>query len=101
MSEGDREVLNANRALFWDVALENIDLEKNANYVIERFLEYGTLEGVRWLRKRYGDDRLREFILKKRFRIRSPRTLNYWRIILDIPEAEWNMPFSRIPNTRS
>lgn len=97
-TEADRQVLLDNRFLFWDVNVEDIDTEKHANYIIERFLEYGTLEGVRWLRTFYGDEKIRQFLLTKRFRICSKKTLNYWRLIFNISSDEWNKPYLRIPN---
>ncbi len=99
ISEADKQMLRNNRTLFWDVNVENINLERHANYVIERFLESGTLEGVRWLRKYYGDGRLRQFLPTKRFRIRSKKTLSCWRLILNISFEEWNKPYSRIPSS--
>jgi len=101
ITESDKNILLNNRSLFWDVNVETIDIEKHANYIIERFLEYGTLDGVRWLRKFYGDERIRQFLLTKRFRIRSKKTLNYWRLILNISSEEWNKPYSRIPSKSS
>ena len=98
IKETDRQILHSYRSLFWDVNVENIDIEKHANYVIERFLEYGTLEGVRWLRKFYGDEKIKQFVLTKRFRIRSKKTLNFWRLMLNISPEEWNKPYSRIPS---
>jgi hypothetical protein len=89
------------RSLFWEVDVNNINLEAHANYVIERFLEYGTWEGIRWLRTIYADDQLICFIKEKSFRLRSPKTLNFWRLMLNIPENEWTNPLSRLPSERS
>lgn len=101
ITRSDKKMILNNRSLFWDVDPETIDLERNANFVIERFLEYGTLEGIRWLRAKYGDVRIRDFVFTKRFRIRSKKTLNYWRIIFNISLEEWNKPYSRIPSASS
>ncbi len=86
------------RSLFWDVELENINLEQHADYVLERVLDFGTLDAVRWLRSIYSDERIAEFIKHKSFRLRSLKTVNFWRIILDISPAEWNNPSSRVPS---
>ena len=76
-------------SLFWEVDVDGIDLGKHANYVIERFLEFGTLGGIRWLRSVYSDEDLRQFVREKSYRFRSPKTLNFWRLILNIPQNEW------------
>lgn len=50
------------RSLFWDVDPETIDLEKNARYVIERVLDFGNDEEVRWMYLLYPHSRIREVI---------------------------------------
>lgn len=93
-NEPYKEILRNNRVLFWDVNVENIDREKHAGHIIERFLEYGTLEGVQWLRKFYGDERIKEYILKRGFRVLSNKTLNFWKLILNLEGEECLKPFS-------
>src|SRR3989344_4639191 len=50
------------QSLFWDVRPENIDLNKNSSYVIERVLEHGNDREVHWLSHAYSAD----FITTKR-----------------------------------
>jgi len=50
------------RTLFWDVNPETIDLEKNARYVIERVLDFGTDAEARWVYQRYPHPLIREVI---------------------------------------
>ncbi|MEW5799308.1 MAG: hypothetical protein AB1728_09900 [Bacteroidota bacterium] len=94
VTESDREKIREHRSLFWDVDPEKIDLERNANYVIERFLEYGTLEGVRWLRKLYGDERIKHYILQRGYKTLSNKTLNFWKLLLNLEREECLQPSS-------
>ncbi len=70
--------------VFWEVNPEKIDTDKNPEYVIERILEYGTLEGVKWLRKTLGDDKIKEYVTGSGRRRLSTITINFWQIILKI-----------------
>ena len=40
------------RSLFWETTLARINLERDANYVIARVLEFGLERDVRWLLRR-------------------------------------------------
>lgn len=66
--------------LFWDTDPKKINLQKNAKYVIERVMEYGKDEEVRWIWSLYSKDLLREVAYKSRSL--SPETKNLWQAIL-------------------
>ena len=74
------------RWLFWDTDLEKVDCDAHAAYVIERVTGYGDLKDWRWLLNRYGADKIRAVIGASR-RI-SPKSVNLWRLLLDIPKEE-------------
>ncbi|HIE53138.1 MAG TPA: hypothetical protein EYP85_15410 [Armatimonadetes bacterium] len=71
---------------FWDVKAETLDADRYAQFVMERLLEYGDEEALRWLYKRFGRQRIREVVCHSR-RL-SRRTANFWRLLLDIPREE-------------
>ncbi|MBI2096410.1 MAG: hypothetical protein HYT43_02140 [Candidatus Taylorbacteria bacterium] len=68
------------QSLFWDVDPKNVDLEKNAEYVIERVLDFGHDEEVRWLRNFYDNALLKKVVLKSRSL--RPETKNLWTLLL-------------------
>lgn len=74
------------RRLFWDTALDKIDCDKHAAYVVERVSDYGDIEDWRWLLDYYGGARVREIVTASR-RI-SKKSANLWRLLLDIPRRE-------------
>jgi hypothetical protein len=61
-----------------------LDLQRHANLVIQRALEHGTWDEVRWLLSTYGAPRIRAFLREHGERLLSPVTFNYWRKLLRI-----------------
>ncbi len=69
---------------FWDVDFHSIELEQHKNFIIRRILQAGDLESLRWLRTKFGDDILRDWIVSHNARGLSPRQIRYWALILEI-----------------
>ena len=67
-------------SLFWDTNPKWIDLEKNAQYVIERVLDFGRDDEVRWLWNHY-DKALMKKIVEKSRSLR-PETKALWTLLL-------------------
>ncbi len=56
-----------NKRIFWDVVFENIDYDAKANFVIERVFERGDVDDIRTCIRYYGDEKVREALLKAKF----------------------------------
>jgi hypothetical protein len=69
---------------FQEYDLETLELQGDANLIIQRTLEFGTWEVVRWLFDVYGVSRIRLFLRQYGFRWLRPPTFNYWRKLLQI-----------------
>ena len=67
---------------FWNVDLKQLDTERNQRFVIERILEKGDDEAVRWLRAQYPEGALRGVVSESR-RL-SPKSRNYWGLTLHL-----------------
>jgi len=74
--------------LFWDHALGSIDTETYASFVLERVLEYGSLEAARWALATYGPPRLEEFLRRRGVRVLSRKTLSLWTVLLGLEGEE-------------
>lgn len=61
-----------------------LDLEEDADLIIQRALEFGTWDEVRWLFETYGRPRIRAFLRGRGERLLSPVTFNYWRKLLGV-----------------
>lgn len=67
-------------SLFWDTKVENIDLDKHAQYVIERVAEFGRDREARWVLEHYDTQTVRRAIEKSRSL--RPRTRSLWTLLL-------------------
>lgn len=56
-----------NKRIFWDVVFEDMDYDAKANFVIERVFERGDVPDIRNCRRYYGDDKVRETLLRAKF----------------------------------
>ena len=68
------------QALFWDTNPKHINIKKHAQYIIERVLDFGRDEEVRWLWKTYGKAPLKKVV--KNSRSLRPRTKTLWTLLL-------------------
>jgi hypothetical protein len=62
----------------------SLDLQNDADLIIQRTLEFGEWEEVRWLLKQYGQKRLRAFLVENGERWLRPPTFNYWRKLFGV-----------------
>jgi len=74
------------RPFFQEYVLEEIDPDDHPFTVIERTLEWGNREEVRWLFAHYGRARLAEWVQQVGWRCLSRRMLHLWRPYFDLPE---------------
>jgi len=51
---------NLSKHLLWDVDINDLDVDKNARYIIQRVLEYGELEDWKLIKQYYGLDKIVE-----------------------------------------
>ncbi|MDH7487346.1 MAG: hypothetical protein QHJ81_13870 [Anaerolineae bacterium] len=63
---------------------QKLELQRDANLIIQRTLEYGTWDEIRWLFRVYGGDRIRTFVSEYGERMLSRVTFNYWRKLMGV-----------------
>ena len=68
------------RSLFWDINPATLDAKRHAVYIIERILDYGTDEEVRWMYRNYSRELIRDVV--NRSRVLRPETLQLWKQLL-------------------
>lgn len=69
---------------FQEYDLVDLKLRQDANLIIQRTLEYGTWDEVRWLFQVYPRQRIQRFLREHGERLLRPVTFNYWRKLLRI-----------------
>jgi hypothetical protein len=70
--------------LFWDT--EEIDLIKNADFIIARVLDFGDQKDLKKLRDLYQDDKLVEVIRSKRDL--HPMTRRFWSVYFNLSRQD-------------
>ena len=94
MSTSHPPIPGSLKPLFQEYSLEDINLRRDANLVIQRTLEYGTWDEIRWLFQVYSRRRIQRFLREHGERWLKPVTFNYWRKLLRI--RHWQpAPFGR------
>jgi len=72
------------RATLWSYDMAKIDLARDKTLIIRQVLNYGTEGAVNWVREKYTTDELAEAVSSSIASEWSPKSLNYWSIILGV-----------------
>jgi hypothetical protein len=86
--------------LFPEYAFAEMDLRTHQGVIIERVLERGNWEQVKWLFTTYGEIVVTRWVRKHGFRLLSKRSFALWRLALDIEHYEapdWAVAAKRLP----
>lgn len=67
------------QSLFWDIDPKKLDPKKQATYVIERILDFGTDQEVRWMYRTYSLSTIRKVV--RTSRVLRPKTRALWEAI--------------------
>lgn len=74
------------RVLLWDVNTKDISSSKHYKFIIERILEYGDIEEIKWMKSVYSKDQVID-TLKNSRRI-SEKSGNFWGLIYNLNSEE-------------
>lgn len=74
--------------LFPEYALAEMGLQTHRGVIIERILERGSWEQVRWLFAVYGETAVTRWVQKHGFRLLTKRSFALWQLALDIETYE-------------
>lgn len=69
------------QSLFWDVDPKTINIDKNAEYIIERVLDFGNDKEVKWVWNNYNKETIKKVIKESRSLREESKKL--WRLILE------------------
>jgi hypothetical protein len=78
--------------LFPEYDCKQMDLKHHQGVIIERILERGTWEQIRWLFATYGEEQVATWVQRHGFRLLSKRSFALWRLalgIVDYKAPEW------------
>lgn len=74
------------RKFFWEYSEIEIDIQKNWFFIIERLLEYGDIEAVKWVFGQFDQNQLVEVV--KSTRNLSQKTVSMWQNYFNLPKEE-------------
>jgi hypothetical protein len=78
------EIPSRLKPYFQEYDTEQLDFSRDANLVIQRTLEFGTWDEIRWVFQLYGIKRIRLFVRRHGERLLKPVSFNYWRKLLGV-----------------
>jgi len=81
--------------LFQEYQFGDLNIELHSNLFIERILESGTWEELRWVLHTYGAKRIQTYIRRFGHTRLSPISFNYWRKLFRIHKY-YRSPWSEI-----
>lgn len=71
---------------FWDVAPEKLNVQRDATFILERLLELGNDDAIRWIRTTYPEEAIKSVV--KNSRRLSRKTARFWQVFLGLEEEE-------------
>ena len=72
--------------LFPEYNFEEMDLDRHRGVIIERILERGSWEQVRWLFSTYGEADVAEWVRQHGFRLLTSRSFALWKLTLNVTD---------------
>lgn len=67
------------QTLFWDVNPAKVDPDENATYVIERILDFGYDDEVKWMAHYYSPNLISDVV--QRSRVLDPKSRSLWSLV--------------------
>lgn len=69
------------KSLFWDTDPTRLDVQKNARYIIERILDFGNDDEVRWLFQQYPTTMITDVLNVPRSQLHH-KSRALWELVL-------------------
>jgi hypothetical protein len=79
MLKAKKKLIKFRPELFWDVNPKNIDPKKHAQYIIERVLDFGDLDEMRWLAGYYPKKFIKDTMRDSR--VVGDKSKNLWSLV--------------------
>ncbi len=79
------ELMELNKALFWDVQIDSLDIETHARFIIERVVSKGNLADWNLLKKIYGKKRIKQEALG--IRSLDKKTVSFLSAYFDVEKS--------------
>jgi len=87
------------KTYLWDVDITTLSAKSHAKFIIERVLEYGDVQSLKWLMENFTKDQIID-VLKTSKRL-SPKTGNFFAFYYKVPKENFEClktPFTQKQN---
>ncbi|MCK9209605.1 MAG: hypothetical protein M0P61_02090 [Ignavibacteriaceae bacterium] len=68
---------------FWDVDFNSLSMEKHKEFILERFLNYGSFSTFSWIFQNYTNEEAKQLLRKKGKRSLSKNSFYFWQKICE------------------
>lgn len=76
------------QGVLWSIPVEDLDLQKNKNYIIHQVLAYGTWENLKWLFSTYSSDEIKNVFINYPAKDYTFPAFNFTKnILLNLPDG--------------
>lgn len=82
----NKPIAQLSKVIFWDTDQNAISWEENANYIISKVVQYGTLKDWNIIKSHYNTKRLKAEVLKMRYL--DKKTLSFLSVFFNIPKKK-------------
>jgi len=83
-------------ALFWDVDVSALDTTQHRPFILDRILEYGGIEAVRWAERRYGLESIKAYFQRRGYKTLSVKTRSYWACVFGLTDQKYSKPYNSL-----
>ena len=82
-----RKLPKSLKPFFWDVRFEQLDGQRDGDFVAARLLESGSWQSLLWLCRAAGDDALQRLVRQRCGRGLSRGQLRFWQLRWGLPKG--------------
>lgn len=79
--------------LFWDIAIESLDLDQHAPYIIDRVLSLGTMDDFKNIKRYYGLEKIKQVVKEARYL--DDKVLHFCSLYFNIPLTDFRCYIQR------
>ncbi len=81
------DIIHLSPRAFWDVDMMKLDYEKNADYIIRKVFEYGTLDDILEITAYYGKEKAKNSLINAPYL--QENTQYFASLFLNIPRQQF------------
>lgn len=81
-----KTIPDISKRAFWDVGFENLDFEKQKDYIVQKIFEYGSWNDMLIITRYYGKENTKQVLQKSKFYL--PDAISFIATVFNINKEE-------------